>query len=360
MKASYREMFDEVRASGRLNEEVMNMTKQERTQAVKKVSVSFVIAAALAVLLAGTALAAAIGVPETLQEWFNQQWTEAGGPEEMPKEQAAVIESLVQPVGVTCVNKGVSVTLDSVTAGKNNIWLILKVKGEMLTGKWKFGRVSFDGRMIQEALEKAKDGFISKQHSMKLLGTLEDGTEVYLFKYSGGPSGVNYMEGGELELRLSDIYLEASIDAVVPSNVELDEPVEVFPDLEARWILPFTLEPLEEQPSLIAKSASLNGTSYVMKDGKEEPEKVTKTISIQNIQVTSIGFSYTMPKDATEFRFDMPSLRLKGGMTVEGTESVRSKSDEKRQGSWDLPVDLSKVESIRFGDVVIPLETPKK
>ena len=56
MKASYREMFDEVRASERLNEEVMNMTKQERTQVVKKVSVSFIIAAALAVLLAGTAL----------------------------------------------------------------------------------------------------------------------------------------------------------------------------------------------------------------------------------------------------------------------------------------------------------------
>ena len=59
MKASYREMFDEVRASERLNREVMNMTKQERTQVVKKVSVSFIIAAALAVILAGTALAAA-------------------------------------------------------------------------------------------------------------------------------------------------------------------------------------------------------------------------------------------------------------------------------------------------------------
>lgn len=65
MKASYREMFDEVHASERLKEEVMNMTRQERTQVVKKLSVSFIIAAALAVILAGTALAAVIGVPET-------------------------------------------------------------------------------------------------------------------------------------------------------------------------------------------------------------------------------------------------------------------------------------------------------
>ena len=138
MKASYREMFDEVRASKRLNEEVMNMTKQERTQVVKKVSVSFLIAAALAVLLAGTALAAAIGVPETLQEWFEKQWTESGGGEEMPQEQAAVIESLVQPVGAAVADNGITVTLDSVTPGENVLWLMLKFQGEKLVDRWDF------------------------------------------------------------------------------------------------------------------------------------------------------------------------------------------------------------------------------
>ena len=54
----YREMFDEVHAPQGLKEEVMNMTRQETTRVVRKVSAAFVIAAVLAVVLAGTALAA--------------------------------------------------------------------------------------------------------------------------------------------------------------------------------------------------------------------------------------------------------------------------------------------------------------
>ena len=134
----YREMFDEVHAPQGLKEEVMNMTRQETTRVVRKVSAAFVIAAVLAVVLAGTALAAVIGVPETLQEWFNQQWTEAGGQEEMPKEQAAVIESLVQPVGATTTDNGITVTLDSVTPGENVLWIMLKFKGEKLVDRWDF------------------------------------------------------------------------------------------------------------------------------------------------------------------------------------------------------------------------------
>ena len=101
----YREMFDEVHAPQGLKEEVMNMTRQETTRVVRKVSAAFVIAAVLAVVLAGTALAAVIGVPETLQEWFGKQWTESGGGE-MSEEQSAVIDSLVQPVGVSAKKTG--------------------------------------------------------------------------------------------------------------------------------------------------------------------------------------------------------------------------------------------------------------
>lgn len=361
----YREMFDEVHAPQGLKEEVLNMTKQDTARVARKISAAFVIAAVLAVVLAGTALAAVAGVPQTLQEWFNQQWTESGGEGTMPKEEAEVIEGLIQPVGVTCVNKGISVTLDSVTAGKNNIWMILKVKGEPLTGEWEFGRMSFGGKLIEEAEAKSPSQGAVSQRSMKLLGTMEDGTEVYLFKYSGGPAGVNYLEGGELELRLQDFYLEASIDAAVPAGIH-EDPIQVFPDVEARWVLPFTLESMKEMPALTAKSASLKGTDTVWKEGKEEPEKISKTFTVQNIQVTSIGYSYTIPKEAADFWFDSVSLRLKGDVTIQGTEAahvtVQGAEDAalKRQGTWDLPVDLSKVEAICFGDVAVPLEQLKK
>ena len=53
-------------------------------------------------------------------------------------------------------------------------------------------------------------------------------------------------------------------------------------------------------------------------------------------------------------------LHLAGGMTIEGLDSGRDTSDPQIKGSWDLPVDLSKVESIQFGDVVVPLKQAKK
>ena len=98
----------------------------------------------------------------------------------------------------------------------------------------------------------------------------------------------------------------------------------------------------------------------------ERGEKISKTFTVQNIQVTSIGYSYTIPKEAADFWFDSVSLRLKGDVTIQGTEAahvtVQGAEDAalKRQGTWDLPVDLSKVEAICFGDVAIPLKQPGK
>ncbi len=41
-------------------------------------------------------------------------------------------------------------------------------------------------------------------------------------------------------------------------------------------------------------------------------------------------------------------------------KNISPYSDPQVKGSWELPVDLSKVEAILFGDVVITLEQPKK
>ena len=358
MKASYREMFDEVRASERLNEEVLNMTKQERTQVVKKVSLSFIIAAALAVLLAGTALAAAIGIPQTLQEWFGQQWTEAGGGEEMPKEQAEVIKSLVQPVGVTAIANGVSVTLDSVTPGEGSVCLMLKVKGERLSGKWDFMRTKITGG----PMEKMAEGPIGLSSQWKDLGTTEDGTQVFLYWFDA-PKGVNFLEGGEMELRLQDIELPDE-NPVPPGTYP--EGIMVSADLEGTWILPFTLEPLTDQPSLAAKSARVPCTKWEWKEGSSEGTSSDLTIDIQDIRVTSIGYSYLLPEkiagfdETCDYMWELPTLQLAGGMTVSGLDSGRDNGDARVRGSWDFPVELSKVESIQFGDVVVPLKQEKK
>lgn len=355
MKVSYQETFSEVHASQRLKEEVMNMTKQERKQVVKRVSVSFIVAAALAVILAGTALAAVIGVPETLQDWFNQQWTEAGGGEEMPKEQSEIIDSLIQPVDVTAICNGVSVTLDSVTPGEGSICLMFKVKGENLKDGWEFSRCYITGGPMEKMAAQGGVGFSS---TWKTVGVTEDGTYILLYTYDA-PKGVNFLEGGEMELRIQDIMLGRK------APKEGEEPEDEY--VEGKWILPFTLGPVTEQTVLTAKSGNVPCTKWEWGEGADDAVMTEETMDIQDIHVTSIGYSYLLPEklldyDYTKYGYDweVPALQMTGGMTVGGIDSGRDGDDPKVKGSWDFPVDLSKVESIRFGDVVIPLEQPKK
>jgi len=186
LKTRYQELFDEVHASPELKEEVLNMTKQERTQAVRKISVSFIIAAALAALLAGTALAAAVGVSETLREWFGRQWTEFGGGE-MPEAQSEVIDSLVQPVDVTVINKGVTVTLGSVTPGEGGMWMLLKISGpDQMEDRWDFMKFDISGGPMERQRQIEIDDSVvvtAGGYGVRNIGVTEDGVQVQLIHY---------------------------------------------------------------------------------------------------------------------------------------------------------------------------------
>lgn len=354
----YRETFNEVHAPQRLKEEVMNMTKQERTQVVKKISVSFIIAAALAVILAGTALAAVMGVPETLQEWFNQQWTEAGGPKEMPKEQAAVIESLVQPVDVTCVNKGISVTLDSVTPGEGGLWLMYKVKGEALedqrVDRWFFEGKDLGGRLMENEIVDDSLGFTVRTATERRVGVTEDGTHIFLLFYAA-PKGVNFLEGGDTELRLDGLAMWGQRDEKTGEVPDVDS-------LQAKWILPFTLAPTENVEGLTVKSAKVPCVWY---ETEERPRPAP--MEIKDIRITTMGVSFLEPAwenaEEREYVTMDVAVRLKDGIEIafngEGSMGAMNVGDRCFR-SWELPVDLSKVEAIRFGDVVIPVKQAEK
>lgn len=355
MKTPYQELFDEVRASRRLNEEVINMTKQERTQAARKISVSFVAAAALAALLAGTALAAVIGVPETMQEWFGRQWTEAGGGE-MPVEQSAVIEGLVQPVGVRAVDNGITVTLDSVTPGENCIWMLLTVEGAIPKENFRyiFDFVELTGPFV-DAHQPTAPGVgqaSSWDFPMEGSGVTSDGNIVILIRYHFS-NRVPFQEGGEMELHLENMLCEIETSEVSVSGSFLS----------GQWVLPFQVEPVEDQAVLTAEYALV--PSYY--EG-EAP------VPIRDIRVSSTGLTYIVDAEFTiapDKRIIGPhetadiALRLSDGMEVCGGGQMSTwagefgKSPWESRGVWPLPVDVSKVESIRFGDVVVPLQQPK-
>jgi len=334
----------------------MNMTKQERTQVVRKISMSFIIAAVLAVLLAGTALAAVIGVPETLQDWFGQKWTEAGGGEEMPKEQSEIIDSLVQPIGVSDSSGGVTVTLDSAMPGEDFLWMLLSVEGG---GKgdeewmYTFGHVELTGPFV-DAHQPTAPGVgqgSSWGFPADVNGVTKDG-KLRILLYYRLSNNVPFQEGGEMELHLEDLVYETrTTNITVKGGVGHRE-----------WVLPFTLEPVVDQPVLTAKGA------LVSQDREGDP------VEIQEIRVTSTGMSFLLnsgfrSRDGYLFApLVTPdiALQLSGGTEVRATgmhgtwTGEIEKSPWEDRYHWELPVDLFKVESVRFGDVVIPLEQPKK
>lgn len=345
MKAPYQEMFDEVRASERLKKEVMYMTKQARTQVVKKISVSFVIAAALTVILAGTALAAVIGVPETLQEWFGKQWTESGGGE-MPKEQEEIIDKLVQPVNVSSASRGVTITLDSVTSGEDGLWMLLKIAGPQEETRWDF--MDFD--LSVEPLEEQKASAVCVSgYTVGYVGMTEDKTQVQLIRYQSS-NGKVFLGGGKLELKLGGMYCRKETEAGDFEIIEKD----------GEWTLPFELEPVVEQEVLTAQKARIAVSRLDWGEEGEEPVEQKGTMTLQNIQVTSTGYRFDRPSDQEGWSISPPVLLLEGGVEINGNGAIQVYGDPETRGSWDIPVDLSKVESIRFGDVVIPLEHPKK
>ena len=125
MRDLYRETFDEIHASEALRQEVMNMTKQEKAVVRRQIPRMVLIAAIVALVLAGTALAAAI---PGIQEWFGQQWMkETGRP--IHTDQMGLIDQLSDAVGVSATVDGVTVTVDSVTRGEDVIWFLLRYDG---------------------------------------------------------------------------------------------------------------------------------------------------------------------------------------------------------------------------------------
>jgi hypothetical protein len=189
MRTKYQRAFDHVAASDRLKEEVRNMTKQERRTLRRQVPKTLLAAALVALLLAGTALA--VNAPG-IQDWFRQYWQEATGQTEMDEGQPPPWTGLTQSVGSQAAGQEreedviverpgaageemapqaeaesgtsspaalgesdadpedtahppaaeaaaaaseVTVTVDSVTAGKSNLWILLHVSGNYQPGK---------------------------------------------------------------------------------------------------------------------------------------------------------------------------------------------------------------------------------
>lgn len=331
MEQRYREMFDEVRSSSRLQEEVRNMTQMERKPIRRRIPKKVLMAAAVLVILAGTAVAA-VGAPGTLRGWFAQEWEETTG-SSMDEEQLALIDQLTRPVGVSDTQNGVTVTVDSVTVGDSTLWLLLKVSGEY--AKEEDFHYHFAGMdLTLDPDEVDTPGGYSLDYPYT--GVAEDGVLTMLARFTIDLAGQSSLLDGARQATLV-------VDNLMYSDQALTE---------GHWTLTFPLEPGEVGTVLTLEEIQAPAMKLETRE--------TKPITLWDVEISSTDITYVRSVEDQEWEPLHCGLVLEDGTIMEQSSGASRFRDEAyTQWSsvyyWQVPVDLSKVTALRFGDVEIPL-----
>lgn len=342
MEQQYREMFDEVRSSSRLQEEVRKMSEMERKPAGRRFPRKILMAAAVLAVLAGTAVAA-VGAPGTLRGWFAQEWEETTG-STMDEEQLALIDRLTQPVGVSDTQNGVTVTVDSVTVGDSTIWMLLKVSGEYAESTDL--RYDFDSKELTiDFLPDEVGTFGGYSVSVRDWGVTEDGMLTLLIVF-------NIHFAGETSLLDTPRQVTLVLNDLVHNDIRWKG--DKFKTVaEGAWCLTFPLEPGEMEKRTLEE---------IQVPGTNRDTGEVETMTLRDVQITSTDITYTFAATPQDPEIMLRcALIMENGAEVRGSNSAtRFLNEERTQWSsvyyWQIPVDLSKVTALRFGDVEIPLK----
>lgn len=338
----YRELFDSVRASEKLKTEALNIMNQTQNKKEhRKISALAILAAALALALMGTALAEAF-LPGTLRGWFSRQWAESTG-REPDAEQVVSVERLTQSVGIGDTDSGVTVTLDSITLGDSSLWILLKLDGDIPANKkpelFHFADVDLTFKTAPDNVT-TPGGF---GYGFDYMGITEDGKLSMLISYSVTLSGEDTLFSGyAAELRLGALMYSDSV--AVAGN----------------WTLPFTLDAVREEV-LTLDSALVPAMA--------RPDRKAETVEIQNIRVSATGIRFTQDLNYDEFPEildpDLMGVVLSDGSVIPsaggGSRWTGDVVGDTYTGdwatdlTWRVPVDLSQVVGVQFGDKIIPL-----
>ena len=339
MDKRYQEMLDEVRASDKLRQEVMNMTNMERTEKKRRyLPKAAMVAAAIAVMMTGTVLAAAVFFPGSLLGWFEQQWQEISG-SSMPEAQVELIESLTQPVGVSETQNGVTVTLDSITVGDSALWLMLKAEGDFTPGEEPSAHYFGPENLVLAENPDGNDAPGGYGFDYAFSGVSDDGQLTMLLRYTATLTGEDsLLDGGDATLHLTDlIYDETTLVA-------------------GEWDLSFTIQPVDEKSLLTLESAMVPARDHSENEGK------AVTAELLDIRVSSTGIRFTQAEGEQMYYPELDAVTLSDGTEVRMDGGGSRWTEAVGEGVWasdyywKLPVDLSQVEALRFGDALIPLK----
>ncbi len=373
MRTPYQEAFDHVTASERLKDEVLDMTKREKQDLCRRIPKFILIAAVIVLLLAGTALA--VNMPH-LQDWFRQYWVEATGEDVMNAQQEEVMNSVTQSVDATsnmekelegisseatspnnipdqaAANKDapdttqspsagqtpatsheptITVSLDSVAAGEDTLWMLVHVTGDYETGKrYSFGRGELLGAPEKEFSElgiTVSRGVVAEQCEI-----LTDGSLQILLRYQCLNSSADLTQGGTYQLQLEDLMMERDLVKA------------------GQWNLSFSLDETTTSVPVVLEHITLPVEGLDNQD----------TVEFEEIRITSTGVKLVCQPQFSGYRLwaDV-ALILADGSEISGSRGHSNwtgdadKSNWFTAYNWNLPVAVEQAIALRFGETVI-------
>lgn len=373
MRTPYQEAFDHVTASERLKDEVLDMTKREKQDFCRRIPKFILIAAVIVLLLAGTALA--VNMPH-LQDWFRQYWVEATGEDVMNAQQEEVMNSVTQSVDATsnmekelegisseatspnnipdqaAANKDapdttqspsagqtpatsheptITVSLDSVAAGEDTLWMLVHVTGNYETGKrYSFGRGELLGAPEKEFSELGIT--VSRGVAAEQCEILTDGSLQILLRYQCLNSSADLTQGGTYQLQLEDLMMERDLVKA------------------GQWNLSFSLDETTTSVPVVLEHITLPVEGLDNQD----------TVEFEEIRITSTGVKLVCQPQFSGYRLwaDV-ALILADGSEISGSRGHSNwtgdadKSNWFTAYNWNLPVAVEQAIALRFGETVI-------
>lgn len=309
------------------------MTTRERKPSRRRLPKAAVAAAAVLVLLAGTALAA-VGAPGTIRDWFAREWEETTGAT-MGMEQLALIDRLTKPVGVSDTQNGITVTVDSVTVGNSTVWMLVKVSGTY--PQEKEAHYHFDGMDLildpDPDAVKTPGGY---SLDYPYVGVAEDGTLTMLVRFTIDLAGQSSLMDST---RQATLVLD---DLMYSDNLQT----------QGCWTLIFPLEPGE--------AGAVRTLGEIQVPAMDLGTRETRIISLRDVEISATDITYVRSREDQAWEPLRCALVLKDGTVVEQSSGASRFRDEGyTQWSsvyyWQVPVDLTQVTAVRFGETEIPL-----
>ena len=279
------------------------------------------LAAALALALCGTALAAAV-TGESMTELLQSLWERRFGRAMSPAHEAAVA-GMTQELGLSQTADGVTVRVDSARAEGYDAWLLIEVTGLEFdeASNYHFGMksLSFNGRCGSYV---ARD-FVS-EGGEKLVVLIE-----HIFHDRSAPR-----EALEVELRLG--------------TLRLSEGGEAGPMLAAGpWSFDFRLEQGEEP-----RAVRLPDT--------EVPAWDAPAVTLTNLEVSGVGCRFRWYNPYGDVTPKIRSLALvleDGSVNVSlGSASAVGGGYWESKCLWAIPVEIDEVVALCVNEELLPIE----